>query len=158
MQPNSKASSRALTNELGGVADLCADTAADIMMEMAVKQGYAAPSSNSDEWKRARQMCANVLFHGLQAKSGLRHNLPTLYIEACLHPTIRWDKRRRLVGNDICDFNHASAAIAYCQAFFTEGPLKALLELKHHGLASDFRCRVASEMSEALAVLDDLAR
>jgi hypothetical protein len=149
---------QALTNEFSGVADLCADTAADIMVEMAVKQGHAAPVRNGDEWKRTRQMCANVLFHGLQAKPGLRHKLPTLYIEACLHAATRWDKKRKLVGNDIYDFSHASAAVAHCEAFLTEGPLKALLGLKHHGLANEFSCRVASDIPEALDMVKDLAR
>lgn len=149
-----KSFQQALTDELSGVADLCADTAADIMGEIAV----SAPPPNSDEWKRVRQMCANLVFHGLQAKPSLRHKLPTLYIEACLHAATRWDKTRRLVGNDIYDFNHASAAVAHCQAFFTEGPLKALLGLRHHGLANDFRCRVASEVPEAVDILSDLAR
>lgn len=149
---------QALTDELSGVADLCADTAADIMGEIAEKQGHSSPPRESDAWKRTRLMCANLLFHGLQAKPGLRHKIPTLYIEACLHATIRWDKARRLVGNDIYDFNHAGAAVSYCQAFFTEGPLKALLALKHHGLADDFSCRVASDIPEAIDILSDLAR
>lgn len=153
-----KSFKQALTDEFSGVADLCADTAADVMVEMALKQGHAAPARNSDEWKRMRQICANLVFHGLQAKPGLRHKLPTLYIEACLHAATRWDKKRKLVGNDIYDFNHASAAVAHCQAFFTEGPLKALLGLKHHGLADDFSCRVASEVPEAMDILNDLAR
>jgi hypothetical protein len=149
---------QALTNELSGVADLCADMAANIMGDMAVKQGHVAPSPESDEWKRTRLMCANLLFHGLQKRPGLRNKLPTLYIEACLHAAIRWDKARRLVGNDIYDFNHASAAVSHCQAFFTEGPLKALLALKHHGLADDFGCRIASDIPEAIDILSDLAR
>lgn len=152
-----KSFQQALTDELSGVADLCADTAADIMGEMAAKQGYSAPPPNRDDWRRTRQMCANLVFHGLQAKPGLRHKLPTLYIEACLHAATRWDMMRRLVGNDIYDFNHAGAAVAYCQAFFTEGPLKALLALKHHGLANDFSCRVASEVPEAIDILSGLA-
>jgi hypothetical protein len=149
---------QALTDELSGVADLCADTAADIMGEIAEKQGHSSPPRGSDAWKRTRRMCANLLFHGLQAKPGLRNKLPTLYIEACLHAAIRWDKTRRLVGNDIYDFNHASAAVSHCQAFFTEGPLKALLASKHHGLADDFGCQIASEVPEAVDILSDLAR
>ncbi|SFN64778.1 hypothetical protein SAMN05216330_101128 [Bradyrhizobium sp. Ghvi] len=113
-----KSFQQALTDELSGVADFCADTAADIMGEIAVRQGYSAPSPNSDEWKRTRQMYANLVFHGLQAKPSLRQKLPTLYIEACLHAATRWDKTRRVAGNDIYDFNHASAAVAHCQAFF----------------------------------------
>jgi hypothetical protein len=145
-------------NELSGVVDLCADMAADIVAEIAEKHGHSAPPRESDEWKRTRLMCANLLFHGLQAKPGLRHKTPTLYIEACLHATIRWDKSRRFVGNDIYDFNHASAAVAHCQAFFTEAPLKALLALKHHGLADDFNCRVASDILEAVDILSDLTQ
>jgi hypothetical protein len=153
-----KSYKQAWINELSGVVDLCADMAADITAEIAEKHGHSAPSRESEEWKRSRLMCANLLFHGLQAKPGLRHKLPTLYIEACLHAAFRWDKSRRLVGNDIYDFNHASAAVAHCQAFFTEAPLKALLGLKHHGLADDFSCRIASQVPEAVDILVDLTR
>ncbi len=153
-----KSYKHAWVNELSGVVDLCADIAADIVAEIAEKHGHFAPLRESDEWKRNRLMCANLLFQGMQAKPGLRHKTPTLYIEACLHATIRWDKSRRLVGNDIYDFNHASAAVAHCQAFFTEAPLKALLALKHHGLADDFTCRVVSDIPEAIDILSDLTR
>ncbi len=149
---------QALTNELRGVVDLCGNTAANIVAEIAEKYGCSAPSCESAEWKRTRSMCANLLFHGLQAKPGLRHKIPTLYIEACLHATIRWDKSFRLAGNDIYDFNHASAAVAHCQAFFTDGPLKALLALKHHGLAEDFSCRIASDIPETVDILTELTR
>jgi hypothetical protein len=153
-----KSYKQAWVNELSGVVDLCVDLAADIVAEIAEKHGHFVPLRESDEWKRTRLMCGNVLFHGLQAKPGLRHKIPTLYIEACLHAAIRWDKSRRLGGNDIYDFNHASAAVAHCQAFFTEAPLKALLALKHHGLADDFSCRVASQVPEAVDILGDLTR
>lgn len=153
-----KSYKQAWVNELSGVVDLCADMAADMVAEIAEKHGHSAPSRESDEWKRSRLMYANLLFQGLQVKPGLRHKIPTLYIEACLHAAIRWDKSRRLVGNDIYDFSHASAAVAHCQAFFTEAPLKALLALKHHGLADDFSCRIASQVPEAVDVLIDLTR
>jgi hypothetical protein len=52
---------QALKNELSGVADLCADTAADIMAEIAEKQGHSSPPRESDAWKQTRLMCANLV-------------------------------------------------------------------------------------------------
>lgn len=141
--------------ELSGVVDHCADTAVEILSDIGESKGHAPLSRGSDDWNSARNMCANLLFHGLKAKPELRQKIPTLYIEACLHASIRWDKSRRLVGNDLYDFNHASAAVAHCQAFFTEAPLKALLTSNHHGLKDEFDCRVAADVGEALSILRD---
>ena len=38
-----------------------------------------------------------------------------LYIEASLHAAFRWNKTRRFKPNDMHDFHHACAALAYCR-------------------------------------------
>ena len=76
--------------------------------------------------------------------------LPTLHMSSLCHAAVRWDRRRNLTGNDLYDFNHAAAALSYCDAFFTERPLKSMLEQGHLGITEDFRCRVISDIDEAV--------
>lgn len=76
-------------------------------------------------------------------------SVPTLYIGASCHAAIRWDKRRKLKGNDLLDFHHAEAALAYCDVFLTEKPLKTMLEQKHLGLSEIFPCNIFSSAEKA---------
>jgi len=80
-------------------------------------------------------------------------SIPTLHISACCHAAVRWDRKRQITGNDLIDFHHAEAALAYCNLFLTEKPLKSLLSQNHLGLIKDFSCRIASSAGEGLEVL-----
>lgn len=79
--------------------------------------------------------------------------MPTVYTQACLHAAIRWDRARRLTGNDLYDLHHASSALAHCQAFLTEHPLRSLVTSNHLALDKLFSCRVISGVPEAIAFL-----
>jgi hypothetical protein len=61
----------------------------------------------------------------------LRLTLRTTHIGAMCLAAIRWYRNRRLTGNDIHDFQHAEAALAYCNMFLTEKPLATLLQQGH---------------------------
>lgn len=67
----------------------------------------------------------------------MRKRAPTLYVHAKCHAAIRWDKQRNLTANDLLDLHHASAGLGYCDAFFTDNPLKVLLNQRHVGLPSE---------------------
>lgn len=75
--------------------------------------------------------------------------LPTLHVSALCYSAIRWDKKRNLSANDIYDFQHAAAAIGYCDAFLTEKPLMTLLAQRNLKIKADFRCTIISEIEEA---------
>lgn len=75
--------------------------------------------------------------------------LPTLHVAALCYAAIRWDKKRKLSPNDIHDFQHAAAAIGYCNAFLTERPLMSLLAQRQLELETDFSCTVMSDIDEA---------
>jgi hypothetical protein len=75
--------------------------------------------------------------------------LRTLHIGALCHAAIRWDKKRRLTGNDLHDFHRAEAAVGYCDVFLTEIPLRTMLQQNHLGLNRDFSCKIISSLSEA---------
>lgn len=75
--------------------------------------------------------------------------LRTLHIGALCHAAVRWDKKRKLTGNDLHDFHHAEAAVGYCDVFLTEKPLRTMLLQNHLGLSNDFPCKIISSISEA---------
>jgi hypothetical protein len=95
----------------------------------------------------------NLLVHGLkrpQSTKRVGEILRTIRIHAWLHAAIRWDKKRKLEGNDLLDFHHAPAALAYCDAFFTERPLQTLVTQSHVVLDKLYNCRVISSHEEAV--------
>lgn len=63
-------------------------------------------------------------------------SIPALHIYAACHAAVRWDQKRKLSGNDLFDFQHAQAAMGYCDVFLTEKPLSALLSQNHLRLST----------------------
>jgi hypothetical protein len=146
------------SDELRGVADLCADVAVEIVSDSEEKRSGSPIPRDTPQWNECRSMCANLLFHALALKPETRLQLRTLYVEACLHAAFRWDKARRFKGNDLYDFNHASAGLAHCHAFFTEHPLRALITSNNIALDRLYGCHVVSDVEEAVAFLKKLER
>ena len=85
-----------------------------------------------------------------KAFKAFTRSVPTLHVYASCHAAVRWDKKRKLTGNDLFDLHHAQAALAYCDVFLTENPLKTLLQQGHLGLADAFACAVLSGVDEAI--------
>lgn len=81
---------------------------------------------------------------------------PTLHVGALCHASVRWDKKRQIKGNDIIDFFHASAALPYCHAFFTDNPLKNILKSGNFDSAHQFSCEIYSSEDEVLRYLNRL--
>ncbi|EAB6718436.1 hypothetical protein DUP91_29430, partial [Salmonella enterica subsp. enterica] len=76
--------------------------------------------------------------------------LRTTHILASLHASLRWNKQQKLKGNDLWDFRHATAALAYCDAFFTEKPLKNMVTQSHVALDKLYDCRVIASVEDAV--------
>ena len=78
--------------------------------------------------------------------------MPSLVIRSGLHAGVR-RSRKKLTGNDLHDFGHATAALAYCDYFATE---KFLWHLIVNELRFDQRydTTVVAEASEFLALLE----
>ncbi len=148
---------QAYAAEIRGAIDLYASTAVDFTFNMAEKEmgplpalSLAQRAASENQWK--------VFLISAFKKEATKKALPIMHIEASLHAAIRWDKRRKLEGNDIYDFNHATAALPYCSAFFTEGPLAAFVTANHIRLDRQFGCRVIGQLSEAIDFLKTLPR
>ena len=55
--------------------------------------------------------------------------------------------------NHFYDFEHAAAALAYCDAFLTEGFLTSLANARHTGLCGINDCRVTADVDEAVTIV-----
>jgi hypothetical protein len=153
---NLKNFAQVYTDELRGAAEACGDVAAQIMCDLAQKEGITPPEPGSVRWLEARRVMENAIFLALKKSPKTRLQLRTLNIGACLHAAFRWDKPRRFTSNDIYDFNHASAAIAYCRAFFTEHPLRSMTKAGNVALDTLYGCDIISGVPDAVAFLEKL--
>jgi hypothetical protein len=146
---------QAYADELSGTVDACGDMIMEIVSDMAEKAAVTSPPPGSAEWKDAQRKWKNLIFLALK-KGPTRQQLRSMHIAAALHAAFRWDKPRRLTGNDIYDFQHASAALAHCRAFFTEHALRSMITSNHVAMDKLYDCHVVAELSEAIAYLKAL--
>ncbi|MDN5005544.1 hypothetical protein ACFQZO_32310 [Bradyrhizobium sp. GCM10027634] len=152
-----KSFAQAYAAELAGTVELGAGMAMDVMGDLFRKRtGGEPPEAGSPHWQTFWNQWANLLFAALKKRPQMRQQLRTLHIHASLHAAFRWDKARRFTSNDLYDFEHASAALAYCRAFLTEDGLHATISARHVALDKLFLCRVASDLSGAIDVLKAL--
>jgi hypothetical protein len=137
----------AYEDEVRGIVDLLGDVALEVMVDMARKEGVARPlpGDRSDQLN----MLKNLLVAMLKAVEP-RRTLRTAHVLATLHAAVRANKGRKFKANDLPDFDHAAAAVGYCDAFFTDHKLCKLLTLPPVQLDTFFACRVASRVEDAI--------
>lgn len=150
-----KSYKQAFKNEARGMADICDDFAIKAIRDSAIIQGamHEVPSAESE--RELRNNCKHLIAHLLE-KREVKQDLKTLHILISLHATHRWNRDQRFKNNDLYDFDHAAAALGYCDAFFTEHPLKTMLNQNHHGLKDDFNCISISDAQEATSYIEKL--
>jgi len=134
--------------EIRGSLSLFMHVAREVLESMGTRQSdVTAEASREEHMVEERQLldyfCKNI--RNDEVSVALR----TLHIGALCHAAVRWDKQRKLTGNDLYDFHHAEAAVGYCDVFLTERPLKTLIQQRHMKLQSNFPCRVISAQVEA---------
>ena len=76
--------------------------------------------------------------------------------QTCLYAAVRWNKKQQLEANDFFDFHHASAALGYCDALFTEKGLRAMVTRSDLGLDKRFNCFVTSKAEEAISYVQSV--
>ena len=141
---------QAYNAEAKGIVDLFGDEAVDALRGLTTGE-RTAPMRPSVQATRAQEnFCKNTVFFALKRNKG-RHILRTLHIHASLHAAVRWSKGRRLRSNDLDDFAHAAAALAYCDAFFTERSLRSTVTAGHVALDKLYDCYVATAEDDAIA-------
>lgn len=135
-------------SELTGSLELFAQFATD-MVEGQMRAGGMVVDASTSARRGRERMAHGVLVSAAGAGKGI-DAFPTLHAHAKCHAAIRRDKRRRLDGNDLFDFHHALGALVYCDAFFTDHPLRVFLTTNPLALDAEFRCRVISDEAAAL--------
>ncbi|MGG5543681.1 hypothetical protein P4G95_02715 [Burkholderia vietnamiensis] len=134
--------------ELRGIIELAGEIAADVIHQLAEKEAGCQLSPTPDERAASVNMCRNLLYHAFK-KHETKDALRSLHIGASIHATMRWDKTRKFKPNDYYDFEHATAALSYCDAFLTEGPLHTLVTRPQVNLEAVNDCRVFSDVQAA---------
>jgi hypothetical protein len=139
--------------EANGIAEVCSEIAANVMVDIAAKKGIALNAPTLGELQESKRQFKNLMRVVLVKNKG-RDILRSMHILATLHASLRWDKARKLKDNDLPDFNHATAALAYCDAFFTEAPLRAMVTASNVALDKRYGCHVIATIDEAIAYLE----
>jgi hypothetical protein len=148
--PNMKSFVQVYRDEINGVLELAAPIAADVLHDMAEKALGPDIQPSADERVGVTRQCLGLLRAAVRKPAG-RQALRTLQVGALLHAALRWNRTQKLDANDIFDFHHAGAALAYCDVLLTDGPMHTLLKQRHLAIERDFPCRVMSSVEEAAA-------
>lgn len=140
-----------LVDELKGAAELAEPAACKV-----IAQAYRTVTGRTDAPDRAHDRTAlNLLRACLLSEHA--HRLPTLHVHASLHALFRWEYRDKLLtANDVFDFAHAAAALAYCDAFFTEKELTGSVAHRRLGLDECYGCFVTNRTAKAVHYLRSL--
>ena len=141
-------------DEIRGLIDLQGDTILQTIEFLAIQKGVPVKYDDEKDRVQSTTPFKNAMAFALaRYVKDARHILRTIHIHACLHASVRWNKRRKLKRNDILDFHHAGPALAYCDAFFTERSLKTLVSQNHIGLDKLYECSVIASANEALSYI-----
>lgn len=134
--------------ELRGAIEIAGDVAADAVHQLAEKEARRELRATPEERANSVNMCRNLLYHAFK-KPQTKDALRCLHIGTSLHAAMRWDKDRKFKPNDYYDFEHATAALGYCDSFLTEGPLHDLVTRPQVNLEAVNGCRVFSDVEAA---------
>ena len=135
--------------ELRGAIEVAGDVAADVIQQLAEKEAGRQLLPTPDERAASINMCRNLLYHAFK-KPETKVALRSLHVGAAIHAVMRWDKARKFKPNDYYDIEHATAALSYCDAFLTEGPLHHLVTQPQINLEVVNSCRVFSDIQAAV--------
>lgn len=133
--------------ELDGGIDLFVDDAMSMLRVIAARSEGRIPLLNND--RQSADVVAHIL-RALVRTDEFPHDCPSLYVKATCYAAVHWDQHRVFRANDMMDFNHASAALPYCDRFITESSLRALIHQRHTKLSELFPCAVISDATRAL--------
>lgn len=146
--PSMKSFAQVYRDEINGVLEVAAPIAADVLEDMAKKALGPGIHPSPDEREITIKQCLALLRAALRKPIG-KHALRTLHIGALLHAALRWNRAQKLDANDLFDFHHAEAALAYCDVLMTDGPMRTLLMQRHLAIERDFKCLVMSSVADA---------
>lgn len=141
-----------LRDELRGAVDASEPIFSEVLQEL-----YRRRTSRTASPDEVRESAAESFRHwsiliaeGFR-KGNITTELPFIDIPARLHAGVRWDRDRNYAANDQHDFSHASAALPYCDMFWTERSLSSLVSRLE--LDKRYDCVVDSNPDDALAAI-----
>ncbi|WP_395710307.1 hypothetical protein [Reyranella sp.] len=143
--------------ELRGLIELVGAIAADVLVHFASREVGEIPVPIPQQRAESVNACKNILYYSMK-KAEYRSALRTLHVQASLYAAMRWDKERKFKPNDFYDFEHATAALTYCDAFLTESPLHILVTRPQIDLEQVNGCRVISDLDLAVEFVRTVAR
>jgi len=146
----------ALRMEVTGAASMLAGIAAREYRRMAAAAGQDREAADIENSVRVGRRVTGMIAQALE-KDEHRRAFGSLYVPAMLHAAVRSQANRKIKPNDIFDFRHAAAALPYCRAFLTDGPLRSLLSSGHVRLDRLYGCEIAARPAEAIELIGRLA-
>ena len=142
---------QAFITEIGGALSVFKGGIAHILEQIYEKKTGTPVTLTIAERAAFEQRVFSMSVNMFRAdRKKMAQKIPSLYVNAMCHAAARWDRQRNLDGHDLLDFHHAGAALGYCEAFFTENPLRVFLTSNHVALDQEYGCRVISEESDAI--------
>lgn len=138
--------------EAAGVASLFGTVIVEAFEQMDKLSGVIPSAAQYSLDDTIKNKALHLVSLALEREAA-RDTLRSLHIMASLHASLRWDKQRKVDAHDLLDFNHAAAAIAYCDVFLTEKPLRTMIEQRHLALSERYQCKVRSSLTDALNLI-----
>lgn len=142
-------------DEFKGALDGYLTTLTNIFSCLYEKEIGVAPTEEGRvHFEEAARGLIRILGEALRTGK-LGRQVPSLVIKAGLHAGFRRNRGRQFTGNDLHDFGHATAALAYCHYFATD---KRLHHLASNDLKFDnrYNVTVVSESAEFLGSIETL--
>jgi len=140
--------------EVGSSTDLIVKDIADFAADLFDK-GVRSPLGPEASPTDLATSLASIITAGLKM-GRIKAHFPQYHIMGVVHATIRWMRRRHQL-NDLMDHQHATAALPYCNAFFTERDMRDILTRGPFHLDRVYGCRVISDPNEAVKYLEGIA-
>lgn len=139
--------------EVGSSTDLIANDIGDFAADL-FKKGIRSPLGPEESPTELAASLASIITTGLKM-GRITKEFPQYHIMGIVHATIRW-MRRRHQANDLMDHQHATAALPYCNAFFTERDMRDTLTRRPFCLDQVYDCQFISDPNEALKYLEGI--
>lgn len=147
----------ALRIEVAGAASMIIGIAAPEYRRIAATAGQAQEADNIKNSIRVGREIAGMIAQALE-RDEHRRAFGSLYVPAMLHAAVRSETNRKIKPNDVYDFRHAAAALPYCRAFLTDGPLRSLITSGHVCLDKLYNCEIVSTPREAIELISRLTK
>ncbi|MFT3685220.1 MAG: hypothetical protein QM783_09895 [Phycisphaerales bacterium] len=145
----------AFSSEVAGTLDAIEpDIEEATRMFFRTKPEVALPVPGSEDEAEGFRLVRNLIGNLLRM-GHLSTALPFIHVHATLHAAIRY-RNQPYKSTDQWDHLHAHSALGYCDAFFTEKNLCALLKAGPVHLDKAYNCRVIADPDEVIAYLESL--